>query len=166
MGSILFLSLLISNPVLGTEVACTELAFGQSAERRDLETFAGFLDPDARFTGGDVLRGPEAITEGWSAFFDPQGPLIRWAPDSVEVLGSGDLALSQGPYEIHSTGTDGSKTLRVGRFMSVWRRGGQGSWSIVFDGGTPSQPAEAGLVDAAQEQLLPLCTSPPEANSD
>jgi len=161
MWSIVLLTLLISGDELGTQVACTELAFSRSVEERDMDAFTGFLDPDARFTGGGVLRGPAEIRRGWSTFFDAKGPVIRWAPDSIEVLQSADLALSQGPYEIITTGEDGTAKLRAGRFSSVWRRGDDGRWRVIFDGGTPSQPAEAGDVDTAREPLLPICDGEP-----
>ena len=123
------------------QVRCAELAFSRSAEERNLQAFETFLDPDARFTGGGVLRGKEAVVEGWRPFFEPGGPAIEWAPDSVEVLTSGDLALSQGPYRMQVVDEAGNKTTVTGRFSSVWRRSEDGSWKVIFDGGTPGHPA-------------------------
>lgn len=160
MWSWLVLSLLIADDALSRQVACTELAFARSVEVGDIQAFAGFLDPDARFSGGGVTRGAPAIVEAWKVFFEPGGPAIRWAPDSVEVLGTGDLAMSQGPYELTSTGEDGKTVLQTGRFMSVWRLGEDGNWSIVFDGGSPPQGAVPGLVTAAREALAARCDAP------
>lgn len=134
-------ALVLSGP-FEEQVRCTELAFSRSAEDRDIGAFEAFLDEDARFTGATVLRGKDEVVEGWAPFFAAGGPAIRWAPDSVEVLTAGDLALSQGPYEIRVRDEAGNETRQVGRFSSVWRRQADGSWKIIFDGGTPSQPAD------------------------
>lgn len=124
------------------QVRCAELAFSRSAEIRDTGSFESFLEEDARFTGATVLRGREQVLQGWAPYLAPGGPGIRWAPDSVEVLASGELALSQGPYEIRIQDPAGEVQRLVGRFFSVWRRQGDGSWKIVFDGGTPPSPAD------------------------
>lgn len=142
---------------LETQVRCAELAFSRSAEERDPEAFAALVHPDARFTGAGVLRGREAVAEGWSVFLGGEGPSIRWAPDSVEVLQSGDLALSQGPYEIRTTGPDGKETMTAGRFMSVWQRQEDGAWLVVFDGGTPAVPVENSPVDAVAAREKARC---------
>ena len=83
------------------------------------------------FFAGDVpLRGREAVVEGWARFFDgPEAP-FSWHPDLVEVLASGDLALSSGPV-LDPTGQV------VGRFNSIWRKEADGAWRVVFDKGCP-----------------------------
>ncbi len=124
------------------QVQCAELAFSRSVQEHDIEDFVAFVDEDARFTGSATLKGKEEVAAGWGPFFQPDGPSIRWAPDSVEVLESGDLALSQGPFEMHLTSDSGEDVVRTGRFFSVWRRDDDGRWTVVFDGGTPARPAD------------------------
>jgi ketosteroid isomerase-like protein len=154
----LVLTTLASAPSLGDQVRCAELAFSHSAEERDHAAFAALVHPDARFSGGGgVLRGREAVAEGWSVFFTDDGPTIRWAPDSVEVLNSGDLALSQGPYELRTRDPQGKETLTGGRFMSVWQRQDDGRWLIVFDAGTPGVPVETSTVDAVDTSAGQAC---------
>ena len=66
----------------------------------------------------------------WQAFFDgPSGP-FSWEPDQVEVLESGDLALSTGLVK----NADGVVTAR---FNSIWQRQADGRWLVVFDKGGP-----------------------------
>lgn len=124
------------------QVQCAELAFSRSVQERDMGAFVSFLDADARFTGGQTLRGKQEVSEAWSVFFQEQGPTIRWAPDNIEVLDSGDLALSQGPFEMRVRDENGQESVQTGRFFSVWRLADDGRWNVVFDGGTPAHPAE------------------------
>jgi hypothetical protein len=51
----------------------------------------------------------------------------------VEVLDSGDLALSSGPVR------DASGKL-IATFTSIWRREAPATWRIVFDKGNPVCP--------------------------
>ncbi len=127
------------------EVRCAEIAFSLSVERQDLEAFRSFLDPDARFVGASVLRGPEAIVAAWSVLFADAGPRLAWRPRIVEVLESGDYALSRGPFRQRSRSEDGATHETWGTFNSVWRRGEDGRWRVVFDAGseaTEDPPAE------------------------
>ena len=125
-------------------VRCREIGFSRSVENRDRDRFATFIDPDARFVGNKVDRTPEAITEAWKVFFAGDLPSIKWRPQFVEVLESGDLALSRGPYRIIDKNEQGETRESWGTYNSVWRKNADGEWLIVFDAGslpdeTPSE---------------------------
>jgi ketosteroid isomerase-like protein len=111
------------------QVRAAENAFADTMAKRDLKAFATYLDDDAVFFGGkDALRGKAAVVEGWKAFFDGPNAPFSWTPESVEVLESGALAHSSGPvYD--------PQGKRVAIFNSIWRRGDDGRWRVVFDKG-------------------------------
>lgn len=120
------------------EVRCREIGFSQAAERQDLTAFSSFIDADARFVGGTVLRGVEAITTAWAVFFQDDGPVIQWRPQVVEVLDDGKLALSRGPYRTLSRDAEGNIIEQWGTFNSIWRLNADGQWRVVFDAGSPA----------------------------
>ena len=137
------------------EVRCREIGFSKSVEIQDHELFASFIDPDARFVSNKVTHTPAAIAEAWSVFFAKDGPLIKWRPQFVEVLESGDLALTRGPYRIIDKNDEGEMTEGWGTFNSVWRRTENGEWFVVFDAGSfpdenPSDEQRA-LLDAKDD---------------
>jgi len=117
------------------EVRCQEIAFSQSVENRNIESFTSFLDADARFVGSSVLRGPEEITAAWQVFFSDDGPTIKWRPQFVEVLEDGTLVLTRGPYRLKSKDPVGNSVEQWGTFNSVWRKNMDGKWRVVFDAG-------------------------------
>jgi len=120
-----------SDQGLRDQVRDTERAFAKTMATRDHAAFASFLSEEAIFFGqGRVLRGKQAVAEGWRDLFEGTQARFSWEPDRVEVLDSGTLALSTGPV----LGTDGK---RIGTFTSVWRREGDGRWRIVLDNGCP-----------------------------
>ena len=118
------------------EVRCREVGFSQSVEKQDRELFASFIDPDARFVGNKVDRSREAIAEAWAVFFTGDLPAIKWRPQIIEVLDSGDLALSRGPYRIIDEDEEGETREAWGTYNSVWRLNADGEWLVVFDAGS------------------------------
>lgn len=112
------------------QVRAAEAAFARSMAERDPAAFARFVSAEAVFFSGDTpLRGKAAVLEAWAAYFTgPQAP-FSWEPRDVEVLPSGDLALSSGPVR-------GAGGELIGNFNSVWRREAPGTWRVVFDKGS------------------------------
>ena len=128
------------------DVRCREIGFSLSVEKGDATAFRSFVDPDARFVGGGgVIRGADAVADGWQVFFADGGPSIKWRPQFVEVLEDGQLALTRGPYRMTSVDADGNAQESWGTFNSVWRLHDDGQWRVVFDAGNPAHepPDEA-----------------------
>jgi len=121
---------------LAQQVRAAETAFARTMADRDHAAFASFLADEAVFFGrSGALRGKAAVAAGWKPLFEGREVPFSWAPEAVEVLDSGTLALSSGPVL-------DPKGERVGTFNSVWRREADGRWRIVFDKGCP--PCTAG----------------------
>lgn len=127
---------------LADELRAAELAFASSVAERDAERFASFLDEDAIFLGATALRGRAAIVEGWAVFFAEGGPELTWRPEVVELRPDG-LGLTRGPYTLTATAPDGSESATSGTFTSIWRRGAEGGWKVIFDAGCPPCAAAA-----------------------
>jgi len=112
------------------EVEATERAFAKTMADRDHAAFAGFLAEDAIFFGGkEPLRGKAQIAAGWNKYFEKPAAPFSWEPAQVEVLDSGQLALSTGPVR----SADGKI---IATFNSIWQRQPSGIWRIVFDKGS------------------------------
>lgn len=119
----------VPRATLEQQVADTERAFAKTMADRDHAGFSAFLADDTVFFSGPTpLRGKAAVAAGWKRFYEGDQPPFSWRPDKVEVLDSGELALSTGPV----FDPDGKP---VASFTSVWRRVSPGVWRIVFDKG-------------------------------
>jgi ketosteroid isomerase-like protein len=124
------------------EVLCSEIAFSHSIENKDQDAFAALVDEDARFVGAAALRGKTNIVEAWSVFFQENGPELIWRPQFIEVLSSGNLALSRGPYRMRSQNENGDIVEEWGTYNSIWRRNDDGDWHIIFDAGDTSAESQ------------------------
>jgi ketosteroid isomerase-like protein len=126
-----------TNAELKEQVRRTETAFAKTMADRDLARFTSFLAGETVFmANGQPTRGPREVSEKWKRFFEGPDAPFSWAPEFVEVLQSGTLALSSGPVRDPSG-------KRVGTFNSVWRRDANGEWKIIFDNGCPACNCDA-----------------------
>jgi ketosteroid isomerase-like protein len=113
------------------EVFAAERAFARSMAERDFAAFGRYVAEDCVFFADTALRGRDAVLAAWKPLFDgPQAP-FSWEPDQVEVLASGDLALSTGLVKNPA----GAVTAR---FNSIWQRQSDGRWLVIFDKGGPA----------------------------
>lgn len=114
---------------LAAQVRAAENAFAKTMADRDLRAFESFLADDAIFFGRAALRGKEAVVDAWKGFYEGDEAPFSWRAETVEVLDTGQLALSSGPvFDPHGK--------RTATFNSIWRREPDGSWKVVFDKGT------------------------------
>jgi uncharacterized protein (TIGR02246 family) len=120
-----------TNAELAAEVRAAEAAFAKTMADRDHAAFATFVAEEAVFFGGrSVQRGRAAVVAAWKPLYAEKAPPFSWAPETVEVLDSGTLALSSGPV----FDPTGKKTTT---FSSIWRKEADGRWRVIFDKGNP-----------------------------
>lgn len=113
------------------EVFAAERAFARSMADRDFAAFGRYVAEDCVFFSGTAaLHGRDAVVAAWKPFFDGSAAPFSWEPDQVEVLSSGELALSTGPVK----NPQGAVTAR---FNSIWQRQPDGRWLVIFDKGGP-----------------------------
>ncbi len=62
-------------------------------------------------------------------------PRLDWWPQKVIIARSGDLGLSVGPWAI-----DGK---RGGYYATIWRKGPDGQWKWIYDGGAEAEATSA-----------------------
>ncbi|MEO8460836.1 MAG: nuclear transport factor 2 family protein [Dokdonella sp.] len=136
-----------------------EAAFARSAENHDAAAFAQFWNSDAVFIGGPVAtRGRAAIAEDWKEIVEGKTLALRWHP-RVVLIAAGDpsIALSRGPFWIEDFSSD-PHTFRTGNFSSVWKKGSDGVWQVLFDGGgPPSKPATTDEIAKLKASLTDTC---------
>jgi ketosteroid isomerase-like protein len=110
------------------QVVAAERAMAKSMADRDFKAFRAMLSNEAIFFNGNtVMHGATEIAAAWQPYFKTPRAPFAWQPDHVEVLPSGQLALSTGPVYM------GGQV--IGRYNSVWRLEASNTWRIVFDKG-------------------------------
>jgi uncharacterized protein (TIGR02246 family) len=130
--------------IFAAEVRRAEIDFDRAAADGDIVRFADLVAEDAVFFGATKLEGRDAVVAAWQPFLEKNPALsLRWSPTDIEVSSSGDLGISRGDYRLTQIAEDGSVSIGVGTFVTVWKRSDDGQWRAILDIGTPAQPAEA-----------------------
>lgn len=119
----------VNSGELARQVRAVETAFAKTMADRDWAAFKTHIAEEAVFFNRKgVLRGINAVAEGWHLYFEGAKAPFSWEPEQVEALESGTLALSSGPV----MDPDGKC---IGTFQSIWRLEADGRWRIIFDKG-------------------------------
>lgn len=141
------------------EVWTRELSFAQSVADHDAAAFATHVEADAAFSAASPqpLRGRAAIATGWSALIAGKDTRLSWYPDRTTIAGVPDVAISSGPALIERLQPGAEPRVLLGRFQSVWHRGSDGVWRVLFDDGIPPRPATQADVEAFHAGRQPVC---------
>lgn len=140
------------------ELVRAELAFAELAVRQNTKAaFLANLDPQAVV----FQPGPVNGRAHWEA--KPENPgLLTWFPAFAEVSEDGRMGYTTGPAEFRKDrGRPQEPPQWKGRFVSVWRKGADGIWHVVFDAGDDQHSAVPPLAPGADARpASPLGVSP------
>ena len=119
-----------------------EMGFARSVEEHDSVAFKEHVQTGALFiTGGEDLRGRDAITLDWKTVLEGKKLQLHWYPTSIVVLGDPRVALARGPYWFDTTDDAGKPKYLKGGFQGVWVKDNDGVWRVIVEGGTPGASA-------------------------
>ena len=112
-------------------VRSAEISFAKAFADRDRDRFFSFLAEDAVFISSQrLMSGKPEVVAVWSQYFTGPAAPFNWKPERVVTNAAGDLGLSTGPV----FDPDGKQ---IGCYWSTWQKQADGSWKILFDGGSP-----------------------------
>jgi ketosteroid isomerase-like protein len=120
-----------------------EARFAKDVKEKGGAAFADWFAEDgvALNNGKAPLIGKVAIVN--SAQWSPKDYQLTWIPTDAMMGPSGDMGYTWGHFEGHSKDANGNPVATSGRYLTVWRKGADGSWKVVLDAGA-DEPAEAG----------------------
>lgn len=120
-----------------------EARFAKDTKEQGGAGFASWFAEDgvALGNGQPPVIGKVAIEK--SANWMPQAYQLTWTPTDAQMGPSGDMGYTWGHFEGRSKDASGNPVLTSGRYMTIWRKQGDGSWKVVLDAGA-NEPAAAG----------------------
>lgn len=114
--------------------------FARETAAGGAEAWASWFEPEGSMVRGTgEIVGRSTIREAMTPFLSDTTVRFRWSPERAIVDPDGDLGATIGSYRITSADSVGA-VLERGMYLSVWRRGPDGSWKVVADIGTPAPP--------------------------
>lgn len=141
------------------EVWTRELSFAQSVADHDGAAFASHLEPEAAFGASQAqpTRGRDAIAKRWTGIVEGKRFKLSWYPTRTTIGGVGDIAWSSGPSLFEDLDPKTTQRYRIGAFHSVWHRGADGVWRVLFDDGVDPRPTTQAEALAFREGRQATC---------
>lgn len=120
-----------------------EARFAEDTKERGGAGFASWFAEDGVALGNGQLPVIGRVAIQKSANWAPQAYQLTWTPTDAQMGPSGDMGYTWGHFEGRSKDANGNSVLTSGRYMTIWRKQGDGSWKVVLDAGA-NEPAAAG----------------------
>lgn len=117
------------------EIRALAAEWSSAAEARHAEHFASFYADDGMLPlpGAPAIRGREAIEAAVRQMMAAPGFHLTFAPESVEVARSGDLAAEKGAYRFTTNDAQGYPKTEAGKYVVVWKKQADGRWKVLYD---------------------------------
>lgn len=129
--------LLVAPPALAATPSPAEIEKAERAFAAD-GLALGVRDSFLKHMADDAIMfrpGPVSAKALYEARPSSKTPRLEWWPQKVVIARSGDLGLSVGPSAI-----DGK---RGGYYATIWRKGPDGQWKWIYDGGAEAPASKA-----------------------
>jgi len=109
--------------------------WNKAAQARDLDKATSYYAEDAvdLVDKGALVKGKNSIRLVWKDILAPTAPTLTFTTTFVEVARSGDMAYEYGTTELTTTNKKGKPTVEKGKYATVWKKQGDGSWKSVLD---------------------------------
>ena len=113
--------------------------FMKAAAEKGSEGYMSYYAEDAVEVpnGEDAIQGKANIAKTMGFLDDKKNSLV-WTPVGADISASGDLGYTWGTYEFRSKDKDGKPIVDHGKYTSIWKKQGDGSWKVVLDMGNAS----------------------------
>ncbi len=120
-----------------------EAKFAKDVAARGGAAFADWFAEDGVALGNGQAPKVGRVAIAKSANWSPKDYQLTWTATDAMMGPSGDMGYTWGHFEGHSKDANGNPVKTSGRYMTIWRRGPDGSWKVVLDAGA-NEPLEAG----------------------
>jgi uncharacterized protein (TIGR02246 family) len=124
-------------------IRAADNAWSKVAENKQPDGMMAYYAEDAVTLppNAPTASGKDAIRKLLGDMFALPGFSIKWQPTKVEVARSGDMAYSQGTYQLTLNGPKGSPITDRGKYLTVWKKQSDGNWKSIVDTFSSDLPA-------------------------
>jgi len=132
-----------------------EARWNQEYAAKDLEKLVAHYAPDAVLMGPGMpsAKGPDGVRRMLGEMVADPAMSLHFEASRVEVSRSGDLAYSQGSYQLTMTDPASKKVVHDhGGYVTTYAKQSDGSWKAVMDIATSEVPATSAVAASKVSQ--------------
>jgi ketosteroid isomerase-like protein len=114
-------------------VRTADMAWLKAYAAKDLDKTMAFCDEQSSVlpSNAPVTTGKTAIAKLFAEAFESQD--LTWHIDKAGVARSGELGYTSGSYVMTFKDATGKTVTDKGKYLTVWKKGADGSWKVSFD---------------------------------
>jgi ketosteroid isomerase-like protein len=135
-------------PAQAPQAPATELTlleadrdFNKATQEKGLEGWMQFMADDVILLRGKPVFGKDAVRSTLKSDWDEPGYSLSWEPKRGEMFKSGRMGNTSGRWTYRGKNEKGEKITLQGDYLTVWQKQADGSWKVIYDGGTPDPAA-------------------------
>src|SRR5450432_1055834 len=128
-----------SPPAPATEATLlqTDRDFNKATKDKGLEGWMQFMADDVILLRGKPVFGKDAVRATIKSDWEEPGYALTWEPKQAELFKSGKMGHTSGRWTYRGRNEKGEKITLQGDYLTVWQKQADGSWKVIYDGGTP-----------------------------
>src|ERR1700730_13904889 len=121
----------------------TDENWSKAAQSKKVDDWVAFYSDDAVLLPPNDKKatGKENNRKVIADLLALPGLALSWEPAKVEVAQSGDLAYTQGSYQLTTTDAKGKPSTDRGKTLEIWKKQADGTWKCVADMWSSDLPA-------------------------
>ncbi len=119
----------------------TDADFNRATQERRLEGWMEYMADNVVLQRGAV--GKEAVRKELTAEWAEPKYNLTWKPDGAQMFDSNTFGFTWGHWELQAPKKDGTLLHMTGQYLTVWQKQKDGSWKVVWDGGSASPQSRA-----------------------
>jgi ketosteroid isomerase-like protein len=123
----------------------TDENWSKAAQSKKVDDWVAFYSDDTVLLPPNDKKasGKEEVRKYIGTLLALPGLALSWEPAKVEIAQSGDLAYTQGSYQLTTTDAKGKPATDRGKTLEIWKKQADGSWKCVADMWSSDLPATA-----------------------
>lgn len=111
--------------------------FNKTTKEKGFEGWMQFMAEDVILLRGKPVIGKDAVRSTIKSDWDEPGYSLTWEPNRAAIFKSGKMGYTSGRWTYRGKNEKGEKQALQGDYLTVWQKQGDGSWKVIYDGGTP-----------------------------
>jgi ketosteroid isomerase-like protein len=113
----------------------TDENWSKAAQSKKVDDWVAFYSDDAVILPPNEKKasGKEDVRKDIGELMMLPSLALSWTPAKVEVARSGDLAYTQGSYQMSYADSHGKPMTDQGKTLEIWKKQADGSWKCVAD---------------------------------
>lgn len=116
--------------------------FNKTTQEKRLEGWMSFMADDVVLLRAKPVVGKDAARADLKEQWDDSRMTLTWEPKRAQMFSSGKMGYTSGRWTLHGVNDKNEEITRHGDYLTVWQKQADGSWKVIYDGGTADPPAE------------------------